>query len=194
VDTSPGKGSSFQIYLPITEELEKDVTPLADATCKTLTCPATILMAEDDDMVRSLAMEVLEDAGYTVIEAVNGQEAVDLFTANRDSIDLVLLDVIMPKMTGQQAWEKIHELSPDLPVIFSSGYSFNELKKKHPDRRKGPADPETLHPGSAHGYYRQDPGFDLEPITTKKATRIQSSCNRTGVFALRLRKPFSASC
>jgi PAS domain S-box-containing protein len=137
VDTSPGKGSSFQIYLPITEELEKDVTPLADATCKTLTCPATILMAEDDDMVRSLAMEVLEDAGYTVIEAVNGQEAVDLFTANRDSIDLVLLDVIMPKMTGQQAWEKIHELSPDLPVIFSSGYSFNELKKNTLIAEKG---------------------------------------------------------
>jgi PAS domain S-box-containing protein len=137
VDTTSDKGSSFQVYLPITEEQEKDVEPSANTSCEIPTCPATILMAEDDDMVRSLALEVLEDAGYTVIEAVNGEEAVELFMANRDSIDLVLLDVIMPKMSGQQAWEKIHELNPDLPVIFSSGYSFNELKKNTLITEKG---------------------------------------------------------
>jgi CheY-like chemotaxis protein len=137
VDTEPGRGTSFQIYLPTTQEKEEKQTISAEATCQLPPCPATILMAEDDDMVRSLALEVLEDAGYTVIEAVDGAEAVELFKEHRDSIDLVLLDVIMPKMSGQQAWEKIHEISPDLPVIFSSGYSFNELKKNTLIAEKG---------------------------------------------------------
>jgi|GEM_PF-3401646 len=138
VDTEPGRGTSFQIYLPTTQEKEEKQTISAEATCQPPSCPAaTILMAEDDDMVRSLALEVLEDAGYTIIEATNGAEAVELFKEHRDSIDLVLLDVIMPKMSGQQAWEKIHEISPDLPVIFSSGYSFNELKKNTLIAEKG---------------------------------------------------------
>ena len=137
VDSEPGKGTSFRIYLRTTEVREPERTPEAAPRCESPSCSATILMAEDDDMVRSLTMEVLEDAGYTILEAANGAEAVELFKANRDRIDLVLLDVIMPQMSGQQAWEKIHAIRPDLPVIFSSGYSFNELKENTLIAEKG---------------------------------------------------------
>ncbi|WP_462324134.1 ATP-binding protein [Desulfoplanes sp.] len=136
VDSTPGKGTAFVIYLPATDAQENQATENCGPDILT-PCAATILMAEDDEMVRSLTREVLEDLGYTVIEARDGNEAVELFKQHNGSIDLVLLDVIMPGMTGQQVWEKIQTIRPDLPVIFSSGYSFNELKENTIIAEKG---------------------------------------------------------
>lgn len=67
----------------------------------------TILLAEDEEAVRKLAKTVLEEFGYTVIEASDGQEAVSKFTANRDRIDLLLFDIVMPRMNGREVYEKI---------------------------------------------------------------------------------------
>ncbi|GAU07673.1 hybrid sensor histidine kinase/response regulator [Desulfoplanes formicivorans] len=129
VKSHPGQGTTFQIFLPATSANNQHQTTEYKITSVSAIRSATILVAEDDDMVRSLTLEVLTDAGYTLLEATNGAEAVELFKRNQDMIDLLLLDVIMPEMTGHQAWKKIHELRPDIPTIFCSGYSFNELRE-----------------------------------------------------------------
>ena len=86
-----------------------------------------ILLAEDEDMVRDLAKSTLESAGYTVLTAVDGQEALRLFEAQGEEIDLALLDVIMPKLGGHAVLEHIRNRGPVIPVLFCSGYSKDAI-------------------------------------------------------------------
>ncbi len=123
-----GKGTTFKIYLPLIEaEVKK-----AKAAGAAPACGGTeaILLAEDDAGVRMLMKEVLEKFGYTVIEAVDGEDAAKKFKENKDKIQLLILDVIMPKMNGKQVYDEIMELKPDTRVIFSSGYTANIIQKK----------------------------------------------------------------
>ncbi len=83
----------------------------------------TVLFAEDDEALRRLMITVLEQFGYRVIAAVNGIDAVAKFMEHRDRIGLLLLDGVMPKKGGYEAYREISILQPDLPVIFISGYS-----------------------------------------------------------------------
>ena len=92
-----------------------------------MTAPAvggkeTILIAEDEPMVRDLAVRILTRAGYTVLVAADGAEAVELFEANADAVSLVLLDAVMPKLTGHQAYDRMKLMRPGLPAVFCSGY------------------------------------------------------------------------
>ncbi len=123
-----GKGTTFKVYLPTTraEEIqhEKDIQ---QEQSEQLTGYETILIAEDEMAVRSVATRILEQAGYHVISAENGEEAVRLFLENINDIDLVILDVIMPVMGGKEAYDKIRVIRPDVPVIFSTGYSENSI-------------------------------------------------------------------
>ena len=123
-----GYGTSFKIYLPIYEqavEKEKPQTrlPFYGGT-------ETILVAEDAEALRGLAKDVLEANGYTVLLAKNGEEAVKIYCANRERIDLLLLDVVMPRMGGAEAFEKIRDLGGDLPVIFMTGYSSETVQNR----------------------------------------------------------------
>ena len=93
------------------------------ATAGGLTGKATILFAEDDDMVRSLTERFLKNAGYSVLVAKDGVEAVALFEANASQISAVLLDVVMPRMGGFEAYERISASDANMPVIFASGFS-----------------------------------------------------------------------
>jgi len=90
----------------------------------------TILVAEDDEEVRSLGRSLLEECGHTVIVAENGADAVEKFSACPDSISLVILDVVMPKMNGRQAFEAIREIQPDVRVLFMSGYTAEIVNAK----------------------------------------------------------------
>jgi len=119
-----GKGSLFKVYLPMTEQKARKVGSRLEGTAVGGT--ETILLAEDDDLVRDLARTILEKAGYTVLEAVDGQEAVSVFQAN-PSVDLLILDVIMPRLGGHDALDRIREIRPDIPALFSSGYSENAI-------------------------------------------------------------------
>ena len=95
----------------------------------------TVLIAEDDASLRSLTANLLRHFGYTVIEAVDGLDAVAKFSANRDSIRLVILDGIMPKMNGKEAWKEIKALSTGVKAIFVSGYAEDIFTKDGiPDR------------------------------------------------------------
>jgi PAS domain S-box-containing protein len=121
VYSEPGQGSSFSIYLPVTErEAETEIVedpPLPRGG------EETILLAEDDDKVRELVVSTLRKAGYKVIETRNGAEAVETFTRIDTPVDLLIFDVVMPLMSGQEACDAIHAMQPGIPALFSSGYS-----------------------------------------------------------------------
>lgn len=143
--SEPGLGTSFRIFLPLTQAL-----PDA-AEAKEETVPKggneTILVAEDDTSVRTLVKEVLESFGYSVIEAVNGEEAVRLFVERKAEINLVMLDVIMPKMSGRQACDKIQQVDPEIKCLFTSGYAvdiFAEEERKLPNFLPKPVVPIRL--------------------------------------------------
>ena len=121
VYSEPGRGTTFSIYLPLANrELLVKTEPTDMAYPKGGS--ETILMAEDDSLVRELSKTVLTEYGYTVIEATNGEEALQKFLENRDSIRLLLLDVVMPKKNGKEVHEEIKKMGANVKVIFLSGY------------------------------------------------------------------------
>ena len=121
VYSEPSIGTTFRIYLPLLLEksLETGVpapsVPLASGT-------ETILLAEDDAILRNLTEGFLTDFGYTVITAKNGEEAISKFKENNERIQLLLFDLIMPKKSGKAAYDEIKKSGSDVPAIFVSGY------------------------------------------------------------------------
>ncbi len=87
-----------------------------------------ILVAEDDEMVRDLTVQILEKAGYKLLVACDGREAIDLYEAHADEITLSLLDVIMPKESGRAVHDRIKEIVPDARVLFCSAYGMDTLE------------------------------------------------------------------
>lgn len=106
-------------------EIEKTRLPNPDKNGK----GASILVADDDDVIRGLVRTLLERAGYSVVEAVDGSEAVNKFRDHRKDIDLLLLDVRMPGKDGKQAYDEIRQIQPDVKVLFISGYGSEVLEK-----------------------------------------------------------------
>ena len=129
VDSEQGKGTTFRIYLPAIpaiEDKKSETTQLPDVDKGT----ETILVAEDDPALRKLSRIVLESFGYKVIQAVDGQDAVKKFTAyHNGDIGLVILDMMMPKMTGMEAYEAIKDIRPEVKALFLSGYTADKIKE-----------------------------------------------------------------
>jgi PAS domain S-box-containing protein len=127
VYSEPGMGSVFRVYLPA----ERAETPAnGNQTEKQVVEPGrgeTILLAEDDELVRDLAAAVLRQGGYQVVTARDGQQAIGLFHERPSTIDLVLVDVVLPKKSGRAVYDAVRATRPDIPVLFASGYSFNVL-------------------------------------------------------------------
>jgi two-component system cell cycle sensor histidine kinase/response regulator CckA len=121
VSSRPGEGSEFRIFLPRTEQPAE--AKVATAEPRLRAGVETILLVDDDISVRGLARQILEGNGYPVIEAGDGQEAVEVFRSRRGEIRVVILDLIMPRQSGWEAFDEIHNMDPDLPVIMSSGFS-----------------------------------------------------------------------
>ncbi len=123
------RGATFKIYLPIATipAEEKRMTEEAD---ETEGGSETILVAEDDAALRKLFGDVLEEFGYTVITAADGQEAITRFNANRDKIRLCILDLIMPIKGGGEVYDEIRTMNPDIGVIFASGYTADKIYKE----------------------------------------------------------------
>jgi signal transduction histidine kinase/CheY-like chemotaxis protein len=134
VESEPGRGAAFRIYLPLVDG------PHAEPVVQMPKLPQggkeTILVAEDNEAVMGLLKGVLTDSGYTVIDAVNGEDAVTKFAASREQISLALLDVIMPKKNGQQVFDEIVKLKPDIKALFISGYTDNELVWHYADSNR----------------------------------------------------------
>jgi CheY-like chemotaxis protein len=124
-----GNGTTFKIYLPLTET-DKARDALSAVTEELKGGTETILLAEDDKSVRELNTKVLEEFGYKIIAAIDGEDAVNRFMENKDTIDLFLLDIIMPKLGGVKVCEKIRQIKPGVKVIFASGYPGNFINKE----------------------------------------------------------------
>jgi signal transduction histidine kinase/ActR/RegA family two-component response regulator len=131
VQTAPGAGSSFRVLLPAIEEPPAPPPPQEHRQ----ESPATILVVDDETMVRRMAGAALEKLGYRVLFAANGREAVDLVREQGAAISLVLLDLTMPVMNGDEALEIIARLQPGLRVIASSGYDMREAARRLPADR-----------------------------------------------------------
>jgi two-component system, cell cycle sensor histidine kinase and response regulator CckA len=117
-----GKGTCFKIYLPRVDQAEEQIGTVKP-TMEVPTGTETVLLAEDEADVREIARQFLESGGYQVIEAKNGAHAIELARANVGRIDLLVTDMVMPGMTGQELAAKLQREQPRLCVIFMSGYS-----------------------------------------------------------------------
>lgn len=123
-----GKGTTFKIYLPLTKAAVKALEPADPSLVKGGT--ETVLVVEDDEAVRKLTRDILERSGYKIVEAKDGEDAVNKFIENKDRIQLLLLDVIMPKKSGKEVYAEIRSITPDIKVLFLSGYTANLIHKK----------------------------------------------------------------
>jgi two-component system cell cycle sensor histidine kinase/response regulator CckA len=128
VDSQPGQGSRFSIYLPAGNAGEPPLT--ATLPAKIMGGTETLLLVEDSQPVRDLARLILRGVGYNVIEASDGPEALDIFAARHEQISLVIMDVVMPRMGGQQAMHEMRKLAPDMRLVFTSGYEYNGIHTK----------------------------------------------------------------
>lgn len=121
LDSEAGKGTTFRIYLPLIEPVIKKEQGKSPVFLQGNM--ETILVAEDDTAVMGLLKGLLEKNGYNVITATNGEEAVRKFIDHRDSIRLILLDVIMPRKNGKEVYDEIIGMRSDIKAIFMSGYT-----------------------------------------------------------------------
>ncbi len=127
--SAPGKGTTFDIYFPLAvAEPHHSLKP------RPLAAPVvggreTVLLAEDEDAVRNLAAIFLRKAGYRVLLARDGQEALDLFRRHQDEIRIAVLDIMMPVVTGSVVARDIHAVRPTLPILFCTGYDFSLLPR-----------------------------------------------------------------
>ena len=125
VASKPGEGSCFSIYLPVAEGfLEQEVE-----IQQTMASHGheTILFAEDETLLRKLGTRIIQSAGYKVLVGADGMEAWDIYLKNESSIDLAVLDIVMPQLDGRELAERIRQKKPDLPVIFVSGFDSDSV-------------------------------------------------------------------
>jgi CheY-like chemotaxis protein len=131
VNSEPGKGSTFDVFLPATEErivsgqIEHDPTaPVAGGT-------ETILIVEDEQILREMARDILQDCGYRILEASTGREALEVWRQSASEIELLLTDLVMPDgISGLDLAERLLADRPGLKIIFNSGYSPIEINTK----------------------------------------------------------------
>jgi len=127
VESKKGRGTTFSIYLPASEKQipEKKVTQ-----GKIEKGHETLLLVDDEEMILEVSREILETLGYTVIQAQGGKEAIDLYRAHKDNIDMVILDMIMPDMGGGETYDQLKAINPELKALLSSGYSIDGQAKE----------------------------------------------------------------
>jgi PAS domain S-box-containing protein len=128
VESEEGLGTTFHLFFPLITEEESGGSAPAEEPVRGGS--ETILVAEDDGVLRNLTRSVLTEFGYTVIEASDGEEAVQLYRENSERIQLLLFDVIMPKKNGKDAMNEIRAQRPDMRVLFISGYSADIISKE----------------------------------------------------------------
>ncbi len=152
VYSEPGQGTVFKIYLPRAAETpEKEVENVPGKNDIDSSGTETILLVEDDTVVREMSLAILRVLGYTVLEAENGEDALQVCSHFHGVIDLLLTDVVMPKMNGPELAGKMRELFPGIKVLFMSGYTENAI----------------VH----HGVLEEGVNFIHKPITPQSLSR-----------------------
>ena len=130
VHSVPNRGSEFQVVFPLTTD--RPMVP-TEPSLPAIRMPRTqllILLVDDEDVVRRSAGRVVRQSGHRVIFAKSGKEALQVYTETQPRPDLVMMDLNMPGMTGDQAFEELKALDPAAPVVFVSGYWDRDLERK----------------------------------------------------------------
>lgn len=151
VQSTPGVGTTFSVYFPISQEQKNEDSKKTEFKLENfalLKDKYTILLAEDDNEVRTVISSILNASGYNVIIAKDGEEAITEFDKNSDKINLALLDVMMPKRNGKEVADHIKKIKSEVKIIFFSGYSGDILNKAGIDDSimvlSKPLNPETI--------------------------------------------------
>ena len=122
VDSQEGQGPRFEIFLPASREL----APPEQLPAEQFTDGyETVLLVDDEEMIVDVGKRMLEKLGYETFTAINGAEAVEIYKARGEDIDLVLLDMVMPKISGGETFDRLKEINPAIKVILCSGYSID---------------------------------------------------------------------
>ena len=146
VESEPGAGTTFRVYFPIVPD---DITGIGEGVVARETRgPETILLVEDMDPLREIARRVLAGKGYTVLQAHNGKEAMELAARHAGPIDLLLTDVVMPEMNGVQLVEALVRTRPSLSVLFMSGYAEDEAMRHRVETARARFVPKPFSPAS----------------------------------------------
>lgn len=128
VYSESGHGTTFRIYLPVLDssgqEKETSASPYPQGGIE------TVLLVEDEEYVRESNRELLRNFGYEVIEAIDGEDALQKFVQHKDRIDLIVLDAIMPKKSGKEVYDTVQKIRPDVKVLFTSGYAAEIITKQ----------------------------------------------------------------
>ena len=122
VESREGEGTVFRIYLPASKS--KPLQKKEETLPEVLNGSGTILLVDDEEMITQVGGEILEKIGFKVLLANSGKQAVELFRRRPDSIDLVILDMIMPEMNGPEVFDRLREFNPRVKVLLSSGYAM----------------------------------------------------------------------
>jgi PAS domain S-box-containing protein len=122
VDSAPGDGATFYIYLPASV---KTVIEEEESVCELLKGEETVLLVDDEQMIIEVGEEILKALGYTVLVVTSGHEALRVFRQQVDTIDMVILDMVMPGLSGGETFDQLKEIKPDARVLLCSGYSLS---------------------------------------------------------------------
>jgi PAS domain S-box-containing protein len=128
VYSEPGQGTTFKVYLPRVGEAAEEAA--AASPVETPRGQETVLVVEDDELVRQLATRLLAAQGYVALEATNGRDALDLVRARPGEVQLVLTDVVMPELGGSEFARRLADLEPDVPVLFMSGFTDDDVIRR----------------------------------------------------------------
>jgi PAS domain S-box-containing protein len=129
VASRAGEGALFEVHLPLQSSIVQPSAEAADASAVPRAV-GTVLLVEDEAALRQVCERVLTKAGHTVIAARHGGDAVALWAEHRDAIDILITDLVMPAMGGRELAGVVHRTRPDLPVIFMSGYTDDEISRR----------------------------------------------------------------
>jgi PAS domain S-box-containing protein len=123
VESRKGEGATFSIYLPASE---KKIAKAVKITEKLLKGTETVLLVDDEEIILDIGRDLLKAMGCKTLTARGGHEAIELYQKNQDEIDIVILDMIMPNMSGGEVYDRMKEINPDIKALLSSGYSIND--------------------------------------------------------------------
>ena len=122
VESKKGQGTTFSIYLPASE---KEVHKAVKTAEEVIEGTETVLLVDDEQVILEVGQDLLEAMGYRVLIARDGNEAIEVYKKNRDEIEIVVLDMVMPGMGGGEAYDRIKGINPDIKILLSSGFSID---------------------------------------------------------------------
>ncbi len=128
VESAPGKGATFSVYLPAVANPAKEVESSSEASIERGS--ETVLIVEDEELLRRFTCQYLQDQGYRCLEAANGVEALEIVGRRGKELNAILTDVVMPVMGGREMAERVRRLYPDLPVLFISAYAGGDVTRR----------------------------------------------------------------